>query len=92
MTTPADGRELDARREALAALCHEQWSGWMRHLFSKSTPNGWGGELIPGWAVNRWMRQMNTPYEKLSEEEKESDREEADRILALLAKTPGEGK
>lgn len=26
--------ELDLR-EALAALAHEQWSGWMRYLFSR---------------------------------------------------------
>jgi hypothetical protein len=81
MTTP---RPLPLREE-LAALCHEQWSGWMRFLFQKSTPDGHGKEIIPQWAVERWMRQMNTPYQKLSDEEKESDRKEADRVLALVA-------
>lgn len=78
-----------ALREKLAALAHEQWSGWMKYLFSKCEilPNGDLGELavIPEWAVQRWKRQMETAYADLSEQEKNSDREEADRVLALLA-------
>ncbi len=79
-------------REKLAALAHEQWSGWMRHLFSKceALPGTTTDDfkirpvVIPLWAVTRWMRQMRAPYVDLSEEEKESDRKEADRVLALL--------
>ena len=79
------------RREELAALAHEQWSGWMKHLFSKCEETVYfGGELtkstIPTWARDRWMRQMNTPYAELPEEEKESDRAEADRVIALLGR------
>lgn len=71
------------KREALAALCHEQWSGWMQYLFSKCE---FGGDQvqIPSWAVERWQRQMTTPYAKLSEEEKNSDRKEADKFIKLL--------
>jgi uncharacterized protein (DUF433 family) len=64
-------------REQLAALCHEQWSGWMRYLFENCS-------LIPEAFAIRWKRQMNTPYAELSEAEKESDRKEADRFLSLL--------
>jgi hypothetical protein len=72
-------------REKLAALCHEQWSGWMKYLFSKceKTTGEVEGMIIPEWAVKRWMRQMNTPYLQLSIEEKESDRKEADKFLEL---------
>jgi len=81
-------------RERLAELCHEQWSGWMEYLFSKCVENKKTTEIagntydytsltIPSWAVERWGRQMKTPYKDLSEEEKESDRKEADKILAL---------
>jgi hypothetical protein len=72
-------------REALAALAHEQWSGWMEYLFSKSQDNADGTVTIPAWAVERWKRQMTTPYAELPEAEKNSDRQEADRVLALLA-------
>ena len=78
-------------REELAALCHEQWSGWMAYLFSKCPERGLNegvspGCIIPLWAVERWTRQMNTPYTELSEAEKDSDRAEADKFLAIIAK------
>jgi hypothetical protein len=41
---------------------------------------------MPIWAVERWKRQMETPYTDLSEGEKESDRAEADKMLEILAK------
>jgi len=45
---------------------------------------------IPMWAVERWQRQMNTPYAELPEEEKNSDREEADKVLQLIGVYDGE--
>lgn len=54
----------------------------MRYLFSRCEPSDSG--VIPPWAVARWMRQMNTPYADLPEEEKELDRDEADRMLAIM--------
>ena len=71
-------------REKLAALAHSQWSGWMKYLFSKSIEQSNGSVLIPAWAADRWKRQMNTPYDELPEEEKESDRTEADKMLAQM--------
>jgi hypothetical protein len=74
----------DPIREALAALAHEQWSGWMRYLFDKAQHNDDGTVTLPAWAVARWQRQLRTPYTDLSESEKDSDRQEADRVLDLL--------
>lgn len=82
-------------REALAEYAHEAWSGWMKYMFEKGillnekwmTPEPGKGNiklLLPEWAVERWQRQMNTPYADLSESEKESDRQEADRMLAII--------
>ena len=71
-------------KERLAALAHEQWSGWMQYMFSKSTINKDGSMTIPTWAVKRWTRQASTPYAKLPEEEKMSDRKEADKILSVI--------
>lgn len=76
------GLKLD--REKIADLCHEQWSGWMEYLFKKSRQTPDGSVVIPKEFVDRWWRQMKTPYEKLSEEEKDSDRKEADKFIALL--------
>ena len=74
----------DTLRERLAKLAHEQWSGWMYYLFSKSQANDDGTVTIPKWAVERWKRQVETPYDSLPEDEKESDRKEADKFIAEL--------
>jgi hypothetical protein len=71
-------------REALAEIAHQQWEGWMRYLFKVSQFNNDGTVTIPEWAVDRWKRQVRTPYQKLSEQEKNSDRTEADKVLELL--------
>lgn len=85
--------ELKEIKEQLADLCHKQWSGWMEYLFSKcfmDTHVQYDKEtenlVIPKRFVERWKRQMNTSYFDLPENEKESDRKEADRFLVLLAK------
>jgi len=72
-------------REQLSNLSHEIWSHWMRYMFSRCQPNEEEGTLtIPAWAVQRWGRQLDTPYNELTEEEKNSDREQADKITKLL--------
>ena len=86
----ADG-DIYALREALADYAHAAWSGWMKYLFSKTETSErfFSGEIvvvIPRWAVDRWQRQMNTPYADLPEEEKKSDREEADKIMGAIAR------
>jgi len=74
-----------SEREKLATYAHEAWSGWMRHLFSKCAASEVLGALtIPAWAVERARRQMETPYELLTEDEKNSDRAEADRMLVIV--------
>lgn len=73
-------------REELAELMHEIWGKWWHYIFQQSA---WDkesdGMLIPGHLVERWNRQMTTLYDALSEKEKDSDREVADKVLALIA-------
>lgn len=71
-------------RETLADYAHDAWSGWMNYLFSKCETTPSGRVIIPAWAVERWRRQLITPYRDLPEDEKKSDRQEADRILAII--------
>jgi hypothetical protein len=73
----------DDPREQLAEYAHDAWSGWMVYLFGKSTRNDDGTVTIPQWAAERWERQAHTPYAQLPESEKQSDRAEADKILAI---------
>lgn len=75
-------------REKLAELAHKQWSGWIEYMFNKSLKDFHNATLIiPKWAVERWGRQASTPYGDLSEEEKDSDRIEADKFLAIFQET-----
>lgn len=71
-------------REQLADYAHDAWAGWMAYLFEKSTRNSDGTVTLPAWAVERWTRQMGTDYADLPEQEKESDRAEADKMLAIV--------
>lgn len=89
----------DETREALADYAHKAWAGWMRHMFDRCTKQGISvvdrSLLIHSDDVERWQRQMETPYADLSEQEKDSDRKEADKMLMIIesmdycAKTSG---
>lgn len=74
----------DEFREALSDLQHTIWSSWMLWLFHVSEKNEDGTVLIPADKVKRWMRQIDTVYPDLTEQEKDSDREQADKVIALL--------
>jgi len=71
-------------REKLASYAHSAWAGWMKYMFSKSKKEKDGTVVIPKDLVDRWTRQMNTPYGGLPESEKKSDRKEADKMLEIM--------
>ena len=72
--------------EQLAALAHEQWSGWMEYLFDMCVFNEDGTATIPAQLVLRWLRQKSTAYSDLPEDEKDADRIEAAKVMAILNK------
>ena len=78
----------DILLEIVANQVHEQWSGWMRYLFSQTVHVMKDDEsvdvVIPPEFYNRWKRQMITAYGNLSEKEKNSDRELAQIIINLI--------
>lgn len=67
-------KPLSELKEKLADLEHYQWATWTEYMI-----NNWTKENI-----ERWERQLRTPYSELSEKEKESDREWADRVLKIV--------
>lgn len=74
-------------REKIAALQHEQWTGWMEYLFSKCQRGTSGRLIMPIEVEERWRRQIATPYAELPENERDSDRVEADKVIATLEST-----
>ena len=71
--------------EELASIEHERWSHWQRYLHQQCVPGPDGSLTIPADLVHHWTTQMNTPYTQLSEEEKDSDREQVQRYLPIIA-------
>ena len=67
-----------------ADLEHDRWARWQNYMFSKGQVGQDGVFHLPKEFVDRWFRQIATPYSKLSEEEKESDRRETRNYLPLL--------
>ena len=82
--------ESSVKLEKIAALCHAQWSGWMKYLFRKGTFNADGTWTMPKEFVDRWMRQAGTDYADLSGPEMDSDRTEAKKFIALFAQMTGD--
>ena len=61
--------------ERLAEAQHVIWSAWMRHMFKDGGKLSQNGMWIMSYErYDRWQRQMLTPYNQLSEHERESDR------------------
>jgi hypothetical protein len=66
---------MDKKLEILAEIQHEIWSRWMKYQFILCRERENGDLVIPAEKVERWMRQLQTPYNQLSEPEKQSDRD-----------------
>ncbi|WP_263057042.1 hypothetical protein [Pantoea agglomerans] len=67
--------QIEAAVEMLSEIEHERWSRWQKYLHKKCVPNDDGSLTIPVDLVDKWEKQMNTPYKELSDKEKDSDRE-----------------
>lgn len=70
--------------EELAALEHQRWAHWQKYVHDSGKRQPDGSILLPADIVSRWEQQINTPYADLSNEEKDSDREQVRRYLPLL--------
>lgn len=77
--------KLEGLIEKLADVEHERWSHWQSYLHSKCQRTSDGSLVIPANLVEQWESQINTPYSELSEQEKESDREQVRRYLPIIA-------
>lgn len=75
---------VDVAVEALAEYAHQAWADYMRHHIDKLRPLADGTRLMgQGYYMALW-KLIATPYADLPEEQKEQDREQARRIMAIL--------
>ena len=82
-------KKISELRENLASIEHSRWSHWQRFMHGECVKNDDGSLTIPADLVQKWERQIDTKYEELSEEEKDSDREQVDKYLPLIEKFVG---
>lgn len=75
---------IDGLVDALANIEHARWAKWQRYLHSKAVKQLDGSLVIPAELVERWERQIETPYQSLTEDEKESDREQVREYLPVI--------
>jgi hypothetical protein len=85
MTAEEAAKLLDGMTERLAAIEHERWSHWQRHMHGKAAKQPDGSLLIHPELAKQWEHQLATPYSELSENEKESDREQVRKYLPVIA-------
>ena len=77
-------KEIDQLVETLAAIEHERWSHWQRYMHEQCERRPDGSLTIPPSLVSQWELQSVTPYHKLSEAEKKSDRAQVMRYLPVI--------
>lgn len=74
--------------EELADIEHQRWADWQEYCFQKLGIKRTGvpidGDDDKSSNIRRWFRQIDTSYADLSEEEKDSDREQVMRYWSLI--------
>lgn len=75
---------LDSLMEKLAFIEHERWAHWQRYVHDKGERQADGSLVIPEELVARWEQLIATPYCKLTEEEKQSDRDQVRRYVQAI--------
>lgn len=71
-------------KEKLAEIEHARWSDWQKYCHSRGIEDNQGYLCLPMGLVKQWERQIATPYAELSEEEKQSDRDQVGRYWHLV--------
>ena len=77
---------LQSVMEDLAAIEHQRWATWQKYVHEHGVRQADGALVLPADLVARWERQIATPYQSLTEEEKESDRDQVRKYLPVVRK------
>jgi hypothetical protein len=76
--------ESDETVERLAAIEHERWAHWQRYVHRQCERRDDGSLVIPAELAARWEAQTETPYAELTEQERDSDREQVHKYLPTV--------
>ena len=75
---------MESLFEELANIEHQRQADWLGYLHSRCYRSEKGDLIVPLKLVENWEYQIETDYKDLSEEEKDSDREQVDRYVPLI--------
>lgn len=87
MPSPEELRERLGSEQVLqrlAAIEHERWAHWQRYVHDRCERRKDGSLVIPAELAARWEAQIETPYEDLTDDEQQSDREQVARYLPAI--------
>lgn len=70
--------------ELLSAQEHQRWASWQKYLHEKCIKNEDGSLTIPKESVDWWEMEIKTSYNNLTEEQKESDRNEVRPVINII--------
>lgn len=81
-----DKDKISELKEKLAAIEHERWADWQKwcHKVLREELRYNDMETNLEEILSRWDKQIATPYPELSEQEKQSDREQVERYWPLI--------
>lgn len=71
-------------KDQLAAAEHERWAHWQSYMHDHGQRHPDGSLTLPAYLVAQWEGQIKRPFAELTEQEKDSDREQVDRYLPLI--------
>jgi hypothetical protein len=71
-------------QDQLATAEHERWAHWQSYMHDHGQRHPDGSLTLPAHLVAQWDGQIKRPFDELTEQEKDSDREQVDRYLPLI--------
>ena len=71
--------------EKLAAIAHQIWARWCQFFLDSCNTDSSGRLIVPTNKQQLWKTQIETPYERLSEADKNKDRKVAGEIMAVIS-------
>lgn len=79
-------KKFEENIENVASVVHEIWAHWQTYLHSQCEELPDGSLKIPKELVEQWNQQIGLKYEQLTQNEKESDIEQAQKYKKTFLK------
>lgn len=79
-------KKFNDNLDTLATISHEIWAHWQKYLHNQCEVMSDGSLKIPSALVAKWNEQINLDYEQLTQQEKNSDIEQALKFRDIFCK------